>query len=121
MGGVFHLFTLAGVPVSATPWFAILLFMFARGSAHPNALSVGICVGLLVHEMGHALVARYLRRSPSIVLHGFGGLTHHEQTARGAALRTGDRRRAPSRAMFGALSAFLWPSLLLLMPLRFFM
>jgi hypothetical protein len=75
MGGAYHLFTFVGVPVSVTPWFGILLLMFARGSAHPIALSAGICVGVLVHEIGHALVARYLRRSPSIVLHGFGGLT----------------------------------------------
>jgi stage IV sporulation protein FB len=140
MGGIFHLFTLAGVPVSATPWFAILLFMFARGSAHPIALTVGICIGLFVHEMGHALVARYLRRSPSIVLHGFGGLTHHEPTARAveeatltamgpaagllfalvigggllALLYGHGARYVPflaSRAAVGAVSAFLWPSI----------
>lgn len=136
MGGVFHLFTLAGVPVSATPWFAVLLFMFARGSAHPIALSVGICVGVLVHEMGHALVARYLRRNPSIVLHGFGGLTHHEQTARAVeeatltamgpaagllfalvlgggllALLYGYVPIPPTRGVVNALAAFLWPSI----------
>ena len=34
---------------------------------------------ILVHEMGHALVAQYFRLSPSITLHGWGGLCSHER------------------------------------------
>jgi Zn-dependent protease len=37
-----------------------------------------------VHEAGHALVAARLRLNPSITLHAFGGLCHHEQAERDA-------------------------------------
>ena len=34
------------------------------------------------HQLGHALVARHLRHDPSIMLHGFGGLTSRSRTGR---------------------------------------
>jgi Zn-dependent protease len=39
-------------------------------------------MSLLVHEFGHALVARRLRHDPSIMLHGFGGLTARSRRGR---------------------------------------
>ncbi len=79
----FPLFTIAGVPVSASPWYLLLLYMFARGDLLRGVIwACGITLGLLVHELGHALVARYLRHNPSITLHGFGGLTSRERSGR---------------------------------------
>ncbi len=80
----FHLFTVAGIPVSVSPWYFLLLWSF---SSNRDALSgvlwaVCITIGLLVHELGHALTARYLRQGPSIMLHGFGGLTSRQRTGR---------------------------------------
>jgi Zn-dependent protease len=82
--GTFHLFTLAGIPVSASPFYFLLLWMFAQGEDALGGVTWGVCItlGLLVHEFGHALVARYLKHQPSIMLHGFGGLTSRQRTGR---------------------------------------
>jgi stage IV sporulation protein FB len=79
----FHLFTIAGIPVSASPFYFLLLFMFAGGNLM-RGLIWGVCItlSLLVHELGHALVARHLRHEPSIMLHGFGGLTSRTRSGR---------------------------------------
>jgi Zn-dependent protease len=57
--------------------------MFSRGD-WMNAIIWAVCitVSLLAHELGHALVARHLRHDPSIMLHGFGGLTSRSRTGR---------------------------------------
>jgi Zn-dependent protease len=77
------LFTLGGIRVSASPFYFLLLLMFARGD-WMNAIIWGVCitVSLLAHEFGHALVARRLRHDPAITLHGFGGLTSRSRTGR---------------------------------------
>jgi Zn-dependent protease len=78
----FHLFTLAGVPVSVSPWFLMLLVWFSFGSggvAQGLLFSLIVTVSLLAHEMGHAVVAKAYKLGPSVLLHGFGGLTHHER------------------------------------------
>jgi Zn-dependent protease len=79
----FHLFTFAGIPVSASPFYFLLLLMFSRGDAITAIIwAICITVSLLAHEFGHALVARHLRHDPSIMLHGFGGLTSRSRTGR---------------------------------------
>jgi stage IV sporulation protein FB len=61
----------------------VLLVMFGyRDPAHALIWPVAITLSLLVHEFGHALVARHLRHSPSITLHGMGGLTSRTRTGR---------------------------------------
>ena len=71
-----HLFTFRGIPVFVSPWYFLLLVMFGyRDPVQGIIWAVAITVSLLVHEFGHALVARRLRHDPSIMLHGFGGLT----------------------------------------------
>ena len=79
----FHLFTIAGIPVYASPFYILLLLMFARGDVISVVVwAVCITVSLLAHELGHALVARHLRHDPRILLHGFGGLTARTRTGR---------------------------------------
>ncbi len=83
-GGV-HLFTIRGIPVHFSPIFFILvaLLAFNGGSlAGSIAFLVVLTFSILVHEMGHALVAQYFRLSPSITLHGWGGLCSHERPDR---------------------------------------
>jgi stage IV sporulation protein FB len=77
----FHLFSLAGVPVSVSPWYLMLLaYLGFRGSfAQGMLFAVCITVSLLAHEMGHALVARAYKLQPQVLLHGFGGLTGHDR------------------------------------------
>ncbi|HEX5657028.1 MAG TPA: site-2 protease family protein [Polyangiales bacterium] len=78
----FQLFSLAGVPVSVSPWYLLLLAYLAFGGpgfAQGMMLAACITVSLLAHEMGHALVARAYKLQPQVLLHGFGGLTGHER------------------------------------------
>jgi stage IV sporulation protein FB len=78
----FHLFSLAGVPVSVSPWYLLLLAYLAfggQGVAGGMILAGCITVSLLAHEMGHALVARAYKLQPHVMLHGFGGVTGHER------------------------------------------
>lgn len=79
MGG-FHLFTLADVPVSVSPWYLLLLaYLVYENPAQGMVLAACITVSLLAHELGHALVARHFKLRPHVLLHGFGGLTGHER------------------------------------------
>jgi stage IV sporulation protein FB len=82
MGG-FHLFTLANVPVSVSPWYLLLLvYLTMRNPSQGLVFAVCITVSLLAHEFGHALVARHFKLQPQILLHGFGGLTGHDRAGR---------------------------------------
>jgi stage IV sporulation protein FB len=82
MGG-FHLFTLANVPVSVSPWYLLLLgYLTMRSQGQGLVLAVCITISLLVHEFGHALMARHFKLEPSILLHGFGGQTGHRPATR---------------------------------------
>ena len=78
-----HLFTFRGIPVFVSPWYFLLLVMFGyRDPVQGIIWAIAITVSLLVHEFGHALVARRLRHDPSIMLHGFGGLTSRSRRGR---------------------------------------
>lgn len=77
----FHVFTLLGVPVYVDPWYLLLLLIMVRTvDGVAEAVIWGLCVtfSILVHEAGHAIVARYFKLGPAIVLHGWGGRTMHE-------------------------------------------
>ncbi len=85
----FHLFSVAGIPVRASLGFFLLLAWF--GYMHRTAGGQGVILvllavvaTLLVHELGHAFVARRLRLEPQVILHGWGGLClHHRAPTRG--------------------------------------
>ncbi len=79
MGGV-YLFSLAGIPVSVSGWFFALIGYYAYSSGMAAGLLFGICVtfSVLVHEFGHALVARRYKLMPQVMLHGLGGLCAHK-------------------------------------------
>jgi stage IV sporulation protein FB len=77
----FHLFTLANIPVRVSPWYIILLAIFAQNRSAADGMLFGLCatVSLLVHELGHAFVARHYKLNPQVLLHGMGGLTGHDR------------------------------------------
>lgn len=81
MGG-FRIFTLAGVPVHVTAWYFLILLFWLQGGIQ-SALTWGgaITLSILVHEFGHAMVAKIYGLNPSIELHGWGGLCHHQRAA----------------------------------------
>src|SRR5262245_46614527 len=82
----FRAFTLANVPVWVSPWHVLFLAYLSwnHGRDSRAALIFGACVALsvLVHEFGHALVAKFFRLGPQILLTGFGGITGHERAQR---------------------------------------
>src|SRR3954447_19313818 len=98
----FRAFTLANVPVWVSPWHVLFLVYLAWGTGRPGLIfSVCVAFSVLVHEFGHALVAKIFRLSPQILLTGFGGLTGHERAQR-------DRDDALIIAAGPAASLLLW-------------
>jgi Zn-dependent protease len=78
-------FVIFRIPVSVTPFFWLIAFLFSTWDNQASSISIvirmfAIFLSILVHEMGHALVIRYIfGAQPHVVLHGFGGLTFHER------------------------------------------
>lgn len=79
-------FRLFGIPVRIHPWFWLAgLFLTASSLQHATSLQqilllllpwmAALLIGILVHELGHALAMRMFGQSPRITLYGFGGLT----------------------------------------------
>jgi Zn-dependent protease len=80
----FHLFTLAGIPVRATLGFLLLVAYYAYSLRWGGMPAIGgwliaVVVSFLVHEFGHALVARRFKLAPEVYLHGWGGLCAHQR------------------------------------------
>lgn len=89
----FSVGSVGGVPVSVTNGFLLLIAYLAFRAVASGASSalvftglwiVALMLSIVVHEAGHAWVASRLRLSPTITLHAFGGLCHHEQAERDA-------------------------------------
>ncbi len=71
-------FQVAGVPVKVLWMFFVVTVLLGYSLGDPVliAMWIGIVlVSILIHELGHAMAYRHFGVQPSIVLHGFGGLT----------------------------------------------
>ncbi len=70
-------FRLGAIPVRIHFFFFLMALMLGSRSSGPLLLSwiAIVFVGVLVHELGHALVGRAYGLTPEIELHGMGGLT----------------------------------------------
>lgn len=74
-------FRALGVPVRVSPMFWLVSAMMGwRDQNLPLVALWIVCVfvSILVHEYGHALMARTFRESPSILLWGMGGLCYSQ-------------------------------------------
>jgi Zn-dependent protease len=76
-------FRLLGIPVRVHPMFWLLaLFLGGLGQNTPPKESLiwvlAVFVSVVVHEMGHALVAKHYGWPARIVLYWLGGLAQHE-------------------------------------------
>jgi Zn-dependent protease len=71
-------FALFGIPVRVEPTFLLLMLWLGFGgdAQFMVVMAVTVFVGVLVHELGHALAYRAYGARPSIVLWGLGGLTY---------------------------------------------
>jgi membrane-associated protease RseP (regulator of RpoE activity) len=75
MGVEFRLFE---IPVRVQLWFLLLAYIVFPPSDPPQQLLIWIpvvFVGVLMHELGHALVGRRFGLAPAIELYALGGLT----------------------------------------------
>jgi len=76
-------FSLLGIPVRVHPlfWLVAVVLGFGRNDRNLALVVVWVAcvfVSILVHEYGHALMARAFGSSPSIVLWGMGGLCYSQ-------------------------------------------
>jgi Zn-dependent protease len=76
-------FSLLGIPVRVHPMFWLVSVVLGFGMNDRNLPMVVVWVAcvfvsILVHEYGHALMARNFGNSPSIVLWGMGGLCYSQ-------------------------------------------
>ena len=80
-----------GIPTKVEPSFLVLsLFLGAGRGLNPLLLlewSVVVFISVLLHELGHALVARRFGLSPKITLYSMGGLTSWSETTEVAPLK----------------------------------
>lgn len=78
VGGPPH-FSLFGIPVRIGFGFWIMSIMLGMQGGLKSAMTwaLVVFVSVMLHELGHALVARAFGARPSITLHALGGLTHH--------------------------------------------
>lgn len=77
-------FRLFGFPVRVHPLFwLIAVFLGANAPGAPGVVAwiLAMFVGILVHELGHALTLRWFGFRPWITLHGLGGVTSYNPTA----------------------------------------
>jgi len=97
-------FSIFGIPVRIHPLFWLIAAFISWVDGRLDLVVVGIfCVflSILVHELGHALSARYFGWPPSILLHGMGGLAFYSPTS------SYTRGRAIWIAFAGPLAGFL--------------
>ncbi|MEM6820519.1 MAG: M50 family metallopeptidase [Verrucomicrobiota bacterium] len=84
-------FSLFGFPVKIHWLFGVIAFLISGGlgmqSSHewPRIFTamVVVFISILIHELGHAIAARFFGQRPGILFHGLGGLTFFQGKALG--------------------------------------
>ena len=82
----FHMFSLGNIPVRVSLGYVILALFFSSqlfelGLEYGAVGILGLTLSLLVHEFGHALVARHYRLEPDVTLVTWGGVCRHQPAA----------------------------------------
>jgi stage IV sporulation protein FB len=79
----FRILSIGDIPVHVNLWFGFLLLLWMQnGLVEGLTWGIAVVVSILVHELGHALVAKRYRLNPKILLHGWGGLCYHDRAER---------------------------------------
>ena len=76
-------FSIAGIPVRVNPMFWLMTILPVMTGTHfdmgRSLIWIGVVfVSILVHELGHAFVARFFGAHPWITLYMFGGLAAYD-------------------------------------------
>ncbi len=75
-------FALFGIPVRVHPWFWLIGLLLGPHRADPPAILTWMAaffLGVLCHEMGHAMVMRSYGYFPRITLYGLGGMASYDR------------------------------------------
>ena len=75
-------FRLLGFPIRVSPWFWVVAALLGA-SFSPKTMILWVAavfLGILVHELGHALAMRYYGFQPEITFHAMGGLTSYNSS-----------------------------------------
>lgn len=75
-GNEYLLGEIAGIPIRFSPWYLLLvLIVFWRTQDVQVGLIILVCLtwSVVLHELGHGVVAKAYGARPSIVIHAFGG------------------------------------------------
>lgn len=84
-GGSGLRFTLFGIPVTISLSIVLLLAFLGFQLGDPVRIALWVVIGMvsiLLHELGHALVARAAGTAPAIALAGLGGVTSYRPSPR---------------------------------------
>jgi Zn-dependent protease len=105
-------FQLFGIPVRVHPHFWLISLLLGMGGGQAEPISVLIWVGavfvsILVHEMGHALVARRQGSYPAVTLYAFGGLASYQAVRHRAGQRIQVLAAGPAAGFVFALLTML--------------
>lgn len=74
-------FSIFGIPVRVHPFFWLIAVLLGMRVPNAQALLIWVAavfVGVLVHELGHAVVMRRFGFQPWITLYGLGGLASYQ-------------------------------------------
>ncbi|TVQ94085.1 MAG: hypothetical protein EA397_02955 [Deltaproteobacteria bacterium] len=76
----FYVFSVGRIPVHLSIWALLLIGWLAFRLGDPIVgamIGVGAIASILVHELGHAVVAARYGLQPEVLIHALGGLTRH--------------------------------------------
>jgi Zn-dependent protease len=102
-------FSLLGIPVRIHPFFWLIGLFLAPRNEGPAAVlvwMVAFFVGILCHEIGHALVMRSQGHSPWITLYGLGGMASYDPLQSRSSAEASEWRQIAISAA-GPLAGFL--------------
>ncbi len=80
-------FTVFNIPVRVSPWFWIASAVLGWGALDRGVLMLMlwifvVFVSILVHELGHAITAKWFGYDPRVLLYHFGGLAMYQPYSR---------------------------------------
>lgn len=76
----FYIFSVGRIPIHLSVWALLLIAWIAFRLGDPligALMGLGALVSILIHELGHAVVADRYGLQPAVLIHALGGVTQH--------------------------------------------